>query len=147
MGVSTDAILAFGFDLGDDEDRSIAEVFNAPEGDDDGFDFDEWVGQKAGAIYPEGHAGIDSPEYVAYSTKKREAVDSCPVELITHCSYDYPMYFLAIRGTEVRAWRGEPKPIHIERPAQAKIDAMKLFCEQNGVEWQEPAWHIFSLWG
>jgi hypothetical protein len=44
MGVSTDAILAFGFDLG--EEVSLTELFGATE-NEDGFDFDERIAELA----------------------------------------------------------------------------------------------------
>jgi hypothetical protein len=149
MGVSTDAILAFGFDLGDAEDMSLAERFGAAERDEDeeDFDFDDWIARQAGAIYPAGHSGIDSPEYRAYSEKRDAAIAACPVEVITHCSYDYPMHFLALRGTERKAWRGHPVKVETPAPDASRLAAMRAFCEQHGIEWQEPAWHIFSLWG
>lgn len=144
MGVSTDAILAFGFDLGDDEDVSLAERFGA---DSEDFDFGDWIAAQAGAVYPEGHSGIESPEYTAYWETRQAAIEACPVEVITHCSYDYPMYFLAVRGTESRAWRGHPQAVTTGEVAPEKVAAMREFCEKHGIEWKEPRWHIFSLWG
>jgi len=66
---------------------------------------------------------------------------------VTHCSYDYPMHFLALRGTKTRAARGYPQAVTAEAPSPEQIAAMRQFCEQYGIEWHEPAWHIFSLWG
>ncbi len=149
MGVSTDAIPAFGFDLGDEEDSSLASRFGEPEkGDDEeSFDFDEWIARKAGAIYPVGHSGIKSPKYEEYWAKRNAAIAACPVEVITHCSYDYPMYFLAIRGSESRARRGYPQRVADSDPSPEMIIAMRSFCDVHGIAWQEPAWHIFSMWG
>jgi hypothetical protein len=148
MGVSTDAILAFGFNLLDEEE-SLAALFGEQSKDDDGeaFEFDDWIARQAGATYPEGHSGINSPEYRAYAAKRDAAIAACPVEIITHCSYDSPMYFLALRGTETRAWRGSPKAVETPPPAPEQIDAMLAFCVSHRIEWKEPAWHIFSLWG
>ena len=151
MGVSTHAILAFGFDLGEAEDKSLAERFGAaPDDDEDGesFEFDDWIARQAGAIYPEGHSGIDSPEYRAYSEARDAAIAACPVEIITLCSYDYPMYFLALRGKKQRAWRGSPVVVDTTAAPDAyRIASMRKFCEEHGIDWQEPQWHIFSLWG
>lgn len=146
MGVSTDAILAFGFNLVDEgDDKTLAERFGAEDEGD--FDFEEWLAERAGAVYPENHSGIDSPEYQAYSQARRAAIAACPVEIILHCSYDYPMYFLALRGSQKRANRGYPQAITTEAPSQERIAAMRALCEQHGIDWQEPSWHIFSLWG
>jgi len=145
MGVSTDAILAFGFDLGDEEDQSLASRLGAA--DDEFEDFEDWIAVQAGAVYPAGHSGIDSPEYQAYRAKRDAAISACPVEMVMHCSHDYPMHFIAVRGTKSRAWRGSPQAIIAGPVAPELIDAMRAFCEAHGIEWQEPAWHIFSMWG
>lgn len=142
MGVSTDAILAFGFDLGEE----LPEAFSS-DSSDASFEFDEWLQVRAGAVYPEGHPGIDSVEYRTYSDACKAALDACPVDLITHCSYDSPMRFLAIRGTHKRANRGYPVAITTPEIPPDAVAAMKAFCDEHGIEWQEPQWHIFSLWG
>lgn len=143
MGVSTDAILAFGFDLGlEDEKPAFLQI----EGDDAPEDFDDFIGREAGIVYPHG-SGYPSPEYTAYSVAKKAALDACPVELIAHCSHEYPMYFLAVRGTETKAWRGSPQKVETLAIDDAKVQAMREWCVAHGVEWQEPAWHIFSMWG
>jgi hypothetical protein len=54
------------------------------------------------------------------------------------------MYFLAVRGTSTRASRGYPEVVNTDSPNYA---AMKEFCERYSIQWQEPQWHIFSLWG
>lgn len=144
MSQSTDAILAFGFNL-TDEDEDIKEIFGVDEEDE--FEFDEWLATMAGAIYPAGHAGIDSPAYVAYSNACKAAVAACPVELVTHCSAEYPMYFLAVRGTVTTAKRGYPEAVFTYVPEQERIDAARAFCIEMGIELQEPQWHIFSMWG
>jgi hypothetical protein len=149
MGVSTDAILAFGFDLGDPNDQSLASRFGAEEEAEDGesFEFEEWIAAQAGAIYPAGHSGIHSQEYEAYAAKRDAAIAACPVEIITHCSFDYPMHFLAVRGTKTRAYRGTPQPVVAGQIPEEQIASMRSFCDLHGIQWQEPKWHIFSLWG
>ena len=148
MGVSTDAILAFGFDLGDNDEIHIAERFGVTDSEAQAdFDFDGWVAEKAGAIYPAGHSGIDSPEYKVFAAARDAAINACPVELVIHCSYDYPMYFLALRGTKVRAWRGSPVQVQTPTPSGHPLTAMRQFCAHHGIAWEEPQWHIFSLWG
>jgi hypothetical protein len=146
MGVSTDAILAYGFNL-TEEDEGLAGVFGVELADGDSFEFEEWLATRAGAIYPEDHAGIDSPEYRAYSEARETAIAACPVDVIGHCSYDYTMNFLAIRGTELRARRGYPQAAQLTDVSPEKIAAMKAFCAEHDIEWKEPAWHIFSMWG
>lgn len=75
--------------------------------------------------------------------------DDAPVEVVRHCSYDYPMYILAVRGTKKRASRGYLQEID---PASFVIDgekiaAAKAFAEARGIEWKDPKWFLCSLWG
>lgn len=139
MGTSTDAILAFGFDLGEE----LPESLEAAE--DEGFDFDEWLAAKLGL--PEWREGMTDDERTTHYATKRAAIEAFPVDLITHCSYDCPMYFLAVRGTETSARRGYPQEVATPEIDPEKLSALRAFCEQNNIEWSEPKWQIFSLWG
>lgn len=142
MGVSTDAIIAFGFDLGEETPS-----FLKPNGDDESsIEFEEFVTNEAGINYPDGFR-YGTPEYTAYSEARDAALKACPVDVVMHCSYDYPMYFLAVRGTEVNASRGNPKKVEQQQIDFTAVGAMREWCKNHGVEWQEPAWHIFSMWG
>lgn len=141
MSQSTDAIIAFGFDLGD---MTLEEILKE---DPDGEDFEDWLATQAGVVYPAGHAGIESAEYEAYKAARDAAIAACPVELVRHCSDEYTMYFLALRRSVTRASRGYPEPISLTEPTAAQREAMAMFCAGLGIDWQEPAWHIFSMWG
>ena len=144
MGVSTDAILAFGFDLGLEDEPP---AFLQQEGEDaPSLDFEEFIQQEAGIQYPHGF-GYGTPEYDAYYQAKKAAIEACPVDLIMHCSHEYPMYFLAVRGTESKAYRGSPTKVEAAPIEPAQVQAMREWCGAHGIEWQEPAWHIFSMWG
>lgn len=57
------------------------------------------------------------------------------------------MYFLALRGSKTTARRGSPEKVATNPPDPQTIAAMRKFCEEHGIEWEEPAWHIFSMWG
>lgn len=148
MGVSTDAILAFGFDLGEELPEGLRNYKGEPDEDDeDGFEFCELIRHEAGiAGYP-GEVETEEERKARWAACSA-AENEYPVELIYHCSYDYPMYFLSVRGTQRTANRGYPTAVEMCAPvAQEKIDAMRAFCERYGIEWQEPRWFIFSMWG
>lgn len=134
MGVSTNAILAFGINLGED----LPDAFTADEGES--FDFEEWLQKRFGMEWT-----ADRPD--DYWDKFNEAKDAFPIDLIPHCSGDYPEYFLAVRGTDTTARRGYPEVI-AELPAIEPEDmiALRAFCDELGIEWQEPKWHLFSMW-
>ena len=112
MGVSTDAIFAYGVNLGEEmppgmtteQWDDITDVWGDDEIAERGF------------------------------------------EVIYHCSGEYPMYFLAVPGTQLTAWRGSPKTVDslsIESDPLAQfINAMKGL----EVDVSEAGWHIFSMW-
>ncbi len=143
MGVSTDGILAFGFDIGveDSDEPEWMKKFKLE--DEDSFDFDEWLIKDTDNWY----RGMPDAEAKALWAERYRLKAVCPIQFVIHCSYDYAMYILAIRGTYQSANRGSPLDANVERPAQEKIDAAKVFCEQHGIPWQEPRWVLASLWG
>lgn len=132
MSTSTNAILAFGFDLGEE----LPEVWASEEG----FEFTEWAEKKAGLKW-----SADDKDF----WKKRDAMlAGLPATLVTHCSGEYPMYFLALPGSVTSAHRGTPVAVAATgEPSGRQLTAMRKFCDDLGIEWKEPAWHIFSYWG
>ena len=136
MGQSTDALMAFGFDLGEE----LPDSFTADA--EDGFEADAFLLRDFDAGVPDWEPGAPPN----YWRMKDEALAKLPIDVITHCSGEYPMYFLAVRGTERKARRGYPSEAVQRDIAPAEIDAMRSFCEKHGIKWQEPRWHIFSMW-
>jgi len=134
MGVSSDGILYFGFQVGDEDEPP--EWFGEFD-EDEGFDFDDFICRKAGL-----------PEDAPYDIRKH-VIEACPVELYRFCSWEYPMYILGVRDAEHRARRGYIVEIDASELAvdQAKIDAFKAWCEANDIEWQEPKWLLCSMYG
>ena len=133
MGVSTDAILTFGFPIGD-EDGGTPEFLEEFDGD-----FDEFLNSISG-LPKYGEPGHSFEAQFAYR-------DKCPAAMTMHCSYDYPMYILSVRGTETRAYRGTPKEIINLYVDESDIAAFKAWCEANNIEYQEPKWLLVSMWG
>jgi hypothetical protein len=130
MGVSTDAMLVFGIACGDEE-----EVPGFMLGFDD---FDEYLNSISGL--PE--YGCDGHDFDA----QRKFRDSVPADMTLHCSYDYLMYILAVRGTEICACRGNPKEItSLDVPAE-KVEAFKAWASERGIV-GEPKWLLCSMWG
>lgn len=132
MGVSSDGMLYFGFQVGG-EDEAPEWLENTED-----RDFDTFLIERAGMSY--GGTPYD---------ERKKVIDSCPADLGLFCSYDYPMYVLMVRGAKHRVSRGHLKEIGAAELAvdQAKIDAFKEWCETNGIEWQEPKWLLCSMYG
>lgn len=134
MGVSTDGILVFGFEIGEegDEPDFLAEHNG---------DFEEFLHSVSGLP----RWGEPGHSFAAF----REFEKGFPIELVSHCSYEYPMYILAVNGTKKKASRGYPEVISPEELiiSDEKIEAFKKFCDDYGIEWQEPKWLLCSMWG
>src|SRR5688572_18217942 len=104
MGVSSDGILCYGFQYYDPETDETPEWLYT---EDDGNDFEAAVARLCNIKEP--YDALDSkrydsdPSYKAewetYWENKKAAVEATGVELRTHCSYDYPMYILAVKET------------------------------------------------
>ncbi len=134
MGQSTDAILFYGILL-EEEDEVPAFIAEA------GFeDFDEYVESQSGLpLY--GEEGHSFEAHRAYK-------DSLPVEMIYHCSGDYPMYGLAVKGSKLRASRGHPITLENGLPNVSKDQeqAFLLWVSERGIEADDPKWILCSNW-
>ncbi len=101
MSIASDGILAFGWNLGDDLDLGWLD----PENSDIGDQIDKRLLAKLASFTEE-----FVPE-INYWERRNAAKDNIGVELIIHCSYDYPMYFLSAKGSASYAYRGSPVTI------------------------------------
>lgn len=114
MGRSTDAILAYGYDLGSDENDewSVREVdeygsLKVPWFDldvEEDLDFSEAITDQLLAV-----AGFTEEDdgSASYYERREAALDSLGVQVISHCSDTVPMYVLAAASLE--ASRGNPQ--------------------------------------
>lgn len=134
MGVSNDAIIAYGLDLNEEIPEGLQALFDAY--DVRAAYFDDYIDAVSGTI----------GESYAVRSAAREKF---PVDLLTHCSYDYPMYFLAIRGSNKRASRGYPERIRVDdfKITNEQMVAFNRFCVDIGVDPAQADWHIFSMNG
>lgn len=162
MGTSTNAILFYGYPLGD-EDSS----FEIPE------DWEEVYAKAMGlelppepypsrevprtkannydstpkGYTPEEQTIIDS--YSAFWKAKRDLIAEKGVKIDSHCSCDYPMYYVHITKAEKNAHRGEEVEITPESlTGEAHwAEQLKDFCKVMGFEVKgEPKWYLVSMW-
>lgn len=131
MGVSTDGILVFGIDLGEE----IPEFLESYDGD-----FDLFIDE---------NSGLPTSGPLRDYKKLSENRDAFPIEMTRYCSYEYPMYILGVKGKHYQVDRGDVVVVNTEdltvRPDQ--IETLMDFCEQHNIEWQEPKWLLVSMWG
>lgn len=123
MGVSSDGLLWYGVAL-----------------EDDGYDDD--LSERLEAI-------IDGPDGEGYGDGREWLAEQglTGVEFVRHCSYDYPMYGLAVAGTSTRASRGYPKRVDLDgtpdpAPVLAAMRALDIPIEDGAI-----GWHLGSLYG
>ncbi len=117
MGQSTDAILVWGFDLGDREGLD-EEVQNRIEHwNDDGYDEVTALEKSTGA------------------------------ELVSHCSCDCPHYIIGVTKTKTRAWRGHPQEIEsLDLDVAEGQAALGAFAKALGVDTKVGRWILASDW-
>lgn len=143
MGISSDGMLYFGFPIGE-EDQHISEFDFVEESDEE---FDDIIIREAGLRkWEETTEGEDRDNW---RKDCRKAQEECPVDLKIYCSYDYPMHMLVARGLTYSVSGGYYEEIDPEKlkVPQDNIDAMKKWCDDHKIEWQEPKWLLCSLYG
>ncbi|MEU0236805.1 hypothetical protein ABZ234_03875 [Nocardiopsis sp. NPDC006198] len=154
MGTSTDAILAYGYDFGNGEDWLVREVSEYGDlavdwydSEAEDLDFVEAVEAKllAAAGFTEADWQVDG-----YFERKRDALATFGVEVVSHCSIDYPMYILAAHSTTAR--RGAPEAVDLADMSALQEDAdarLARALEALGLTpmQDKPAWLLASDWG
>lgn len=129
MGQSTDAILCFGVPLDNEEE---------PPPFMEGYDELDELLMKEG-----GHPRWGEPGHSFDA--QREWLKGQPVEMVLHCSGDYPMYILAVRGTVTTASRGYPEEVQTTDPDHTLVNRFMSWLSDHNVE-GEPKWLICSMW-
>lgn len=96
----------------------------------------------------EHRAEIDS-----YYQAKKDVEEEYGVAISSHCSCDYPMPYIHVKGTEQQAWRGSPQTIDVMSIAKLDVSAMNRelsrFVADLGIDLSEaegPAWFLVSMW-
>lgn len=86
-----------------------------------------------------------------YYQQKREfeAAHPMPVKVVNYCSYEYPMYILAVPSTCLTNSRGYPAEFDPSKLVVSPEEAQALwdFCENNGIAMDEPGWYLSSFYG
>ena len=144
MGVSNDAILAFGFSL--EENRP--ECLESNDKNYEGFsDMVVDLELKHPNDSFEYRRSDNSPEWRNYYEEVQKIKAECPVELIWFCSYEYPMYFVALKDTKIKARRGDIEMVKMRNISSQELDKLKDFCKKYSIEWKEPNWFLFGMNG
>lgn len=160
MGTSTDGILAYGYDLGNEGDG--LNLISPPEWlgyDEEGErDTDEDLSDTITRRLYDALDGVPAanPEYVS-SDMEQTVKQRYGVELVGHCSGEYRMWILA--AWHVEASRGYPQRLDLDelRVAETRDDfdgKLRRACEVLGFtvaddkgQSVEPGWLLASDWG
>lgn len=148
MGQSTNAILCYGIDIGEDGGELASRGFL-----DDIDDYDDLIDEVTGRLlaaagFTEPEPGREDPGWAAWCRRRFAAEERLPVELVAHCSDRSPMYILTVRPVYV-AGRGRPATIdllswpggnHAER---ALTEALAVL---GWVPTTHAAWLLASYW-
>ena len=134
MGQSTDAILAYGFDLDAifDEEINVEEIIPTA------------VRFKISQL--EGYYDLEEsvPDYLKQH-------DCEGVELVHHCSCDYTMYILGF--PMARAWRGDVRRLDLTELSQHMAgqggeQKVRKAAQVLGIDTKDktPGWLLVSMW-
>lgn len=162
MGVSTDAILAYGYDLGSEGDGlNLADPPAWLGYDDDGDREPDENTDLNDLIVRRLYDALDgvpaaNPEYITHDMEQT-VTQRYGVKLVSHCSGDYRMWILA--AWHVEASRGYPQRLDLDelRVMQTRDDfdeKLRKACEVLGFTPTaegggpvEPGWLLASDWG
>lgn len=116
MGVSTDAILYYGFEAGDEDD--IPGLFDTDENAE--ADLGDWVGD--------------------------HVKDEPLLDHDSHCCGEHPMHFVYVKRLHYEANRGYPEdiPISLGTPNGDEIDALSKVRKKMGLEDSKIRWRLAS---
>lgn len=142
MGMSSDGILVFGIDLGENP------KFLFDEENEEHMDIDGFIDKIS-----------DINEY--NYEKSKEAKAKLGIDMTLYCSYECPMYILAVPGTETNVSRGSVEVIDPDKMkiSQEQLDKLKAFFDTYvvgpDVEYDEydykptfdPKWLLASMYG
>ena len=83
-----------------------------------------------------------------YCLRSGKEIKDCPVELRMHYSYGAAgRWFLGVEETVVQASHGWPEKAKTVTEKPEWRSQLEQFCVIMGIEWQEPAWWVTSIYG
>lgn len=128
MGVSTDALLWWGYCTTDSEGglpESVLEhmrKISPPDRDEDATD--------------------------GFFEDVTNLLKGTGVSLVLHCHSDYLMYGLAIEESSQLAWRGDPQKVNMREPTELWLSMLREAAKKIGWESESgPTWWLASYWG
>jgi hypothetical protein len=119
MGVSTNACLFFGAELGDRYETE-------------------------GILFPNAiDVDVDVHDYIVGKLSEADLLEK--VELGVHCHYDDPVYYLYSR--EFTACRGFSQPVDDLTVGEGEVAVLKRALDVLGIPDAKLGWRLASYWG
>lgn len=163
MGTSTNAILFYGFTFGE-EKPWVEDLESEDSQDEEGWE--EAYAKAMGLERPEEPfpPGVRNPKtynydhtpeeqpvidrYRAFWDAKRKLVEKSGVEIGTHCSCDYPMYYVCVSESELTAHRGDEQEVKSLDVDEDWDEKLKAFCKTMKIKIgnKKPRWWLVSNW-
>lgn len=160
MGTSTDALLVYGYDIGNGDEWKVAEVVEGalklPWSDEETVDEDEDAESdfaEAAIEQLRGAHGFTETDWQVdgFFDRQREADEYIGVKIKQHCHSDYPMWVLA--AFEVTAGRGDVVRLDLVELERRRVvedwdEKLGWAAQVLGMTPLEPAgWFLVSYWG
>lgn len=145
MGLSSDGILFFGINLGDDEDREEPLPWEGKDGEGEWEDF---VAKKAGIEKPTVEYTDETEAlYDEYFEKRNKLVAATGCDVLQHGADSCLAHAIVLKHTS--ASRGYPVKLEREYFEVSTTDVLKIieFCQILDVKWEEPSWILTSWLG
>lgn len=144
VGQSTDGILFYGIDFGEDG-LDLDEYFDKQNED---HDFEEHYARKVAGIHlPDEPWSAESPAWEKDRKARQKAETACPCKVASYCSGDYPIYFASVKDGFYRVNRGDAIEIPDGLTARPEWkDQLRTYCEQMALPYSEPKWWLVSNW-
>ena len=150
MGTSTDGILAYGFDLGEDfgfdwDDESPRPAWTESD------DYEAWnvvLLAAHGFTEPEPDWGTDREAWQAWDERKGAALEEIGVEFVMHCSEQCTMWILAAEHYEnARGFPVEIPNLDVPDNADERLAWATDVLGLTKFQGQQPKWLLASWWG
>ncbi|MFA5025081.1 MAG: hypothetical protein WC503_01040 [Candidatus Shapirobacteria bacterium] len=141
MGQSTDAYLYYGIQLEEGYELPWQKEI------DEELYWEDFYANEMGVFHPiEEYDENTKSIYKEYWDKKRVLIKECKCEVDSHCSCDYPIYYVCIKESVKHASRGCPTIVESLDVGENWNSLLEDFCKIMELPYEEPKWWLSSMW-
>ena len=150
MGVSTNAILFWGYTWKDEETRRPWTIGkDCSDDEEDEEDEEDWEDRYAAAMGLERYdEEATEKQRDQYWNAKQKLIEKSSCLVDTHCSCDFPMPYVAIAKSRILAHRGYPVKFEPEKLVVGEkwLEEINAFCRLMAIPIPRsaPRWYLVS---